>query len=302
MLCDLFAPLDATAVAPGLSVLENALFGKVSDTAGARADELRRIVSQALEREGLRADVMGLMFDLPLGIKGGDLPATLAEPLAVCRAAIKKPDILILEQALSGFDLSVRTEMHRNLRRLLPETMLVYIGDSFSEHHVFDVHLEIDRGRLVSDGAQAAVSGDTAAGADLMRKVRALETTDLFADLNRRQLRLLAFGARWYRAAEGEIIFSKNDDPVDGAYMILSGTAGLYNPDAAEGDQRVAQAGPGQLVGELGLIRNVPRALTLKAETEFEALRLGKEEFLAVVENDAATSFRLLQVVAGYTS
>ena len=60
--------------------------------------------------------------------------------------------------------------------------------------------------------------------------------------------------------------------------------------------------GPGRLVGELGLIRNVPRALTMRAETEVEALRLGAEEFLAVVEHDAATAFKLLQVVAGYTS
>ncbi|WP_298835797.1 ABC transporter transmembrane domain-containing protein [uncultured Roseobacter sp.] len=301
-LSDLFVPLDDTAVAPGLSVLENALFGKVSDAAGARVDELRRIVSSALEAQGLRPDVMALIYDLPLGRNGGDLPAVFAEPLALCRAAVKRPDILILEQALAGFDQSVRVQMHRNLCRLLPDTMLIYLGESFEERDVFDVHIEIVQGRLITDGTGAVPADETAAGADLMRKVRALEATDLFSGLSRRQLRLLAFGARWYRAAPGETIFTKNDDPVDGAYMILSGTAGLYNPDADTGIQQIALAGPGQLVGELGLIRNVPRALTLRAETDFEALRLGTEEFLAVVENDAATSFRLLQVVAGYTS
>ena len=38
------------------------------------------------------------------------------------------------------------------------------------------------------------------------------------------------------------------------------------------------------------------------AETDLKCLRIGAEEFLAVVENDAATAFRLLQVVAGYVS
>lgn len=116
------------------------------------------------------------------------------------------------------------------------------------------------------------------------------------------QLRLLAFGSKWYSAHPGEVIFSKDDDPGDGAYMILSGQAGLYNPDGKDGEVLVAEVGPGRLVGELGLIRNVPRALTMRANSDIEALRLGAEEFLAVVENDAATSFKLLQVVAGYTS
>ena len=30
------------------------------------------------------------------------------------------------------------------------------------------------------------------------------------------------------------------------------------------------------------------------------SLRIGAEEFLAVVENDATTAYKLLQVVAGY--
>ena len=83
--------------------------------------------------------------------------------------------------------------------------------------------------------------------------------------------------------------------------MLLSGTAELFNPQADGTEQHIANIGPGRIVGELGLIRNVPRALTMRAETDIEALRLGAEEFLAVVENDAATSFKLLQVVAGYT-
>ena len=84
--------------------------------------------------------------------------------------------------------------------------------------------------------------------------------------------------------------------------MILSGSAELFNVGDDGKEIHVASVGQGTLVGELGLIRNVPRALTMRAETEVEALRLGAEEFLAVVENDAATSFKLLQVVAGYTS
>lgn len=98
------------------------------------------------------------------------------------------------------------------------------------------------------------------------------------------------------------MVFLKDDDPTDGAYMILEGEAGLYLPKTDGDDLLIATVGPGKLVGELGLIRNEPRALSMVAASELKCLRIGAEEFLAVVENDAATAFKLLQVVSGYVS
>ena len=297
-----YVSLDETKIAPGLSVLENALFGKISDSAGARSDDVRRIVGTVLEDAGLKPAVIGLIYDLPLDLNGTNLPAVFAEPLALIRAAIRKPDILVLENILASYDHDVRVNVHRNLRKLLPDTSLVYISDSFQDPSLFDRYIEISRGRMVSQSTGEQAIDDSAANADLTRKVRALETTDLFSGLDRKQLQLLAFGAKWYDAQAGEVIFNKEDDPTDGAYMILSGTAELYKPMPDGGEEKIASVGQGTLVGELGLIRNVPRALSMRAETDVQALRLGAEEFLAVVENDAATAFRLLQVVAGYTT
>ncbi len=296
-----YAPLDPDRIAEGMSLLENALFGKLSDGAGSKADEVRKIVADILEEEGLKPAVTDLIYDLPLELGGANLPAIFAEPLALIRAAIKRPDILIMEQVLSSYDQKLRVMVHKNLRKLLPDTTLIYISDSFENPDYFDMHLEVSQGRMLTAEPAFETGDDSAATLDLQRKVRALERTDLFSGLDRKQLRLLAFGAKWFHAAPGEVIFSKNDDPTDGAYMLLSGSAGLYNPIEGGEPQLIATVGAGTIVGELGLIRNVPRALTMRAETEIEALRLGAEEFLAVVENDAATSFKLLQVVAGYT-
>jgi hypothetical protein len=206
-----------------------------------------------------------------------------------------------MEQILASYDQSVRVMVHKNLRKMLPDTTLIYISDGFEDPSRFDVYAEVVQGRMQTAGPSRPSAEDTAATADLLRKVRALEATELFSGLDRKQLRLLAFGAKWFEAAAGEIIFNKDDPPTDGAYMLLSGTADLLKPHP-DGEEIVATVGPGTLVGELGLIRKVPRALTMRAASDLEALRLGEEEFLAVVENDAATAFKLLQVVAGYTS
>ena len=299
---DLFAPLDPETYAPGLTVLENAMYGKISEASGARADDLRKVVSDALTELGMKSEILQLIFDVPIALGGQGLPAYFAEPLSFSRATIKRPDLLILDQAFASFDSDTHKALFRNLRDLLPEATLIYINDRFEDADQFDAFYEINQGRLITDTARDAVEGDSAASADLARKLRALEQTPLFSELNRRQLRLLAFGARWYEADAGEVIFRKGDEPTDGAYMVIEGEAGLYLPQEDEEDRLITKVGPGTLVGELGLIRKVPRALSMQAETGLVCLRIGEEEFLAVVENDAATAFKLLQVVAGYVS
>ncbi|MCU9836831.1 cyclic nucleotide-binding domain-containing protein [Ruegeria sp. WL0004] len=299
---DVFSPLDPDSFAPGLNVLENALFGKVSEVGGARADELRKLIADVLADHGVQPLVIELIYDVPVALGGQNVPAIFAEPLAFTRATIKRPDILVLDQALASYDMQTQIAVYRNLRALLPETTIIYLNDGFQNPAVFDFFIEVQRGRIVTEEVPQKQEEDSVASADLTRKLRALEQTPLFSGLDRRQLRLLAFGARWYSAKAGEVVFLKDDEPTDGAYMMIEGEAGLYLPREGQEDQLIATVGPGRLVGELGLIRKVPRALSMVAETDITCLRIGEEEFLAVVENDAATAFKLLQVVAGYVS
>ena len=296
---DLFVPIEEDKYVYGMTVLENALFGKVAEGAGTRGEELRRIVVQVLADEGVSPLVLELVFDVPIALGGANLPAIFAEPLSISRATIKRPDVLILDRVMSSYDAEIRGALITNLRKLLPESILIFLNESFEDEDLFDLHFEIQQGRLVgAEGARA--EADSEVGADLARKVEALSRTPLFSGLKRKQLRLLAFGARWYSAKPGDYVFHKNDDPTDGAYMVIDGEADLLLPlDGAE-DKLIATVGAGALVGELGLIRGEPRALDMRAKTALSCLRISEEDFMAVVENDAATAFRLLQVVAGY--
>jgi hypothetical protein len=299
---DLFEPLDIETFAPGLTVLENAMFGKIPEAAGSRADEIRDLVADILLDSDARRLVLRLIYDIPIALGGANVPALFAEPLAFSRAAIKRPDLLVLEKALESYDLETKIAVHKTLRRLVPDATLVYVDEEFERPDIFDVFIRIRQGRIVSEEAMNTATEESAGGADLNRKMRALESSPLFSGLDRKQMRLLAFGARWYEAAAGETVFRKGDAPKDGAYMMIDGKAGLYLPQESAEDKLITTVEAGALVGELGLIRKVPRALSMVAETPITCLRIGEEEFLAVVENDAATAFKLLQVVAGYVS
>lgn len=301
-LSDLFAPIDPDGPLAGMTVLENVLFGKLSEDAGPRSEEVRAKVAEVLRAEGVARDVLRLIFEVPITLGGSNLPATFAETLAVSRAVIKVPDIIVLDQIMASFTPEARVDAVEVLRAEFPHATLIYLSANPEAALEPDMALEIAQGRLTgAERRETDPHGASDVSADLARKVAALERTDMFAGLDRKQLRLLAFGARWYEAAPGEYVFHKNDAPDDGAFMVIDGAADLLLPmPQGEADRLIATVGPGALVGELGLIRGEPRALDMRAKEALLCLRIGKEEFLAVVENDAATAFKLLQVVAGY--
>ncbi|WP_323370556.1 ABC transporter transmembrane domain-containing protein [Sulfitobacter sp. F26204] len=301
-LSELMNPIAADKPVAGLTVMENVLFGKIAETAGAQADAVRNAAVDALYAVQLEGLVLDLIFDLPLTLGGTNLSALLTETLAISRATIKRPQVLILDNVLSSFDAPTRAGLHRRLRSLLPETTIIVLQPSFEDISGFDAQFVLQQGRMSNLDSDVTADEDDTVSADLSRKLRALEQTDLFAGLERKQLRLLAFSARWYTAKPGDYVFHKDDDPSSGAYLITEGTADLLLPVADGDDILIATSGPGKLVGELGLIRNEPRALDMRAATELTCLRIGAEEFLDVVGSDARTAYRLLQVVAGYVS
>ncbi len=297
---DLFVPIDPAKPIRGLSILENAVFGKISDEAGPQAEAIRDAVAEVLRAEGVSLEVLKLVFEVPISLGGSNLPATFAEPLAISRAAIKRPDILVLDRVMMSFSEEMRVRTVAALRAELPDTTIIYLSPEPEDGLEFDVTLELQQGRLTGSDVAEEERHDSDVSADIARRVQALEQTAFFSGLDRKQLRLLAFGARWYRASADHYVFHKNDAPDSGAFMILEGEAELLLPQDEGADTVIATVGPGALVGELGLIRSEPRALDMRVKSDLLCLRLGVEEFLAVVENDAATAFKLLQVVAGY--
>lgn len=297
---ELFAPISVDQPVAGLSILENALFGKISQTAGTKGDAVRVVIENALQEAGLLAPVLDLILETPVGLGGSTLPAQIVEPLALCRATIKRPDVLVLDTVMRSYDAPTRSKIYANLHRLLPQTTLICLEPSFEFQSGFDMHLEMKQGRISADTDMTGDEGEEVISADHAGKMWMLGQTEFFSGLDRKQLRLLAFGVHVQKDQAGEYLFYKDDDPSSGAYLIIDGFADLLIPNPDGEDTLLSQVGPGALVGELGLIRNTPRALDMRAATELTSLRIGAKEFLAIVENDTATAFKLLQAVAGY--
>jgi ABC-type multidrug transport system fused ATPase/permease subunit len=295
----LFATIDPTKYIPVMTVFGNAIFGRVSGMAGAREELIENIVVDVLNEHGLRRQTAQSIHDLQTGLGGANLPAVFRERAAFSRAGIKRPDILILEKALVSHDAESRSKTRERLSELLPNATKIFIESNFNNPDAYDLYVEIVDGRI--DGVTRAEPevGDVTAKADLNRKLDAIAKVELFANLDRRNQRLLAFSAQWYKVKSGQLIFAKGQT-ADAAYICVQGKAGLYWHEEGLSDRQIAEINPGRLIGDLALIVGEPRPLDLRALEESLFLRIGAAEFRAIVENDAAVATSLLKTVAGH--
>ena len=292
---EMFVPISEDNYLPRLTVLENALYGRISMVAGAKEEVIEDLVAALMQRKDLRRRVAETIFDLPTGIGGTNLPTIFHERAAFSRAGIKRPDIMVLDRALASHGSDLRERTRSALHDLLPDSTLIFLEDSFADPDAYDVFVEIVDGRV--DGVQ--IQDDDEEADDLNRKLRAIARTELFSGLSTRNQRLLAFAAQWYKAKAGQRIFSMGDKP-DAAYLCVAGT-GELSFDTPDGEERVVTTvEPGRLIGDLSIILDEPRNLHLTAQSKVTFLRIGAKEFKAVLENDTSVLLSMLQTVSSH--
>lgn len=290
---DFFVPIAPENYLPRLTILENALYGRMSMLAGAKADLIEDVIADLISEEGeLRRQVAETIFDLRTGLGGANLPTIFHERAAFSRAGIKRPDVLVLDRALASHSAKQRQRTRFALRELLPDATLIFLEESFENPDAYDLFVEIEDGRI--DGVQMQDQDEL--GGDLNRKLRVLSRAELFSGLDGRNQRLLAFAAQWYTAKEGQRIFSVGEK-ADAVYLCISGAAQLSQISDSGKERPITTIEPGRLIGDLAIIVDEPRRLQLTAITDATFLRIGAREFRSVMENDTGVLLSLLKTV-----
>ncbi|MEP2642530.1 ABC transporter transmembrane domain-containing protein [Roseobacter sp.] len=295
---ELFIPVQPENYLPRLTLLENALYGRISAIAGVRGKLVEDLVAEVLTESGLKRQVAETILDIKTGLGGANLPGVFLERAAFSRAGIKRPDVLILDTVLASHDGANRKRTRAKLRDLLPDATMIFLENKFENPTAYDMFIEINNGRI--DGVeQREASYEDSGSDDLRRKIQVISRTDLFGRLDSQSQRLLAFSAQWYTAKSGTSIFSQGEQP-DAAYLCLSGSAmmGYHDDDGVWRD--VSAVGPGRLIGDLAIILNEPRQLDLVAQDTTKFLRIGADEFRSVIETDTNVLMILLRTVAGH--
>ena len=294
----LFETIDPQSYVPVMTVMGNAIFGRISSIAGARETVIEDIVVDVLSEHGLRRLAAQSIYDLVTSPGGDNLPGVFKERVAFSRAGIKKPDILILGNALASHDGEARDLMRQRISNLMPETTQIFIEKKIQSPESYDMLIEIVNGRIDGDVRHEEQQDDDARH-DLNRKLDVIAKTQLFGGLDRKQQRLLAFSAQWYKVRAGQVIFAAKQE-ADAAFLCIKGLAGLYWVVDDSEKRLITEIAPGRLIGDLSVIQNKPRDLDLIAIEDSKFLRIGATELLAVIENDAMVATSLMRSVAGH--
>ncbi len=293
---NLFETIDPRKYYSVLTLMGNAIFGQISRVAGAREALIEDIIVDVLSKHGLRRLAAQTILDLDTSLGGANLPAIFRERVAFSRAGIKKPDILIFENSLASHDTESRERIGKRISRLMPDTTIIFIERTITNPENFDLFVEIVGGRI--DGSVQQDKGlNMDARRDLNRKIEAITKTDLFGQFDRKQQRLLAFGAQWFDAKAGQKIFTA-DEEADAAYLCVTGSAGLYWPETNGQTQLVSEILPGRLIGDLSVILKQRRTLDLVTKEDCMFLRIGASELMAVIENDGMAASTLMRTIA----
>ena len=131
-----------------------------------------------------------------------------------------------------------------------------------------------------------------------------LRETEIFRDLNEAQIQKIMKISRKVAFPAGEVIM-KEGDLGDTMYIILEGAVDVVkslvmsdiDDEDAAGKNKVftrLDAKDHAVFGEIALLEELKRTATVKAVTDCVLYAIGKDDFLAVAEEDYELGYRIL--------
>ena len=122
--------------------------------------------------------------------------------------------------------------------------------------------------------------------------VEHLRNIPMFQSFSQKDLEKIAKAGDEVSMPAGSLIVDQGQTGRE-AFVVLDGTIAVKR-----NSKKVANLGPGSIVGELSLLDHGPRTATATCETDCTLLVLSQRTFLAVVDDVPALSHKLLASLA----
>jgi putative ABC transport system ATP-binding protein len=280
-----------------VSVRENLLFGRVTSAGAGVRERVDTAICEAMVELGLDREIYRIGLAQPAGYAGRLLFPAVKAQLALARCLIKRPSLLILDNALSSLSPTEGKSILRRLRDAMAGRTLIVVAREYDGEVPMDVSVIFEGARLRPvAGQQPAAAGPPVERESSDRDdVAALRAVPIFANLDLARIKLLAFTSERTVFSAGDLLFEQGAES-DAAYVVIAGTADILIGPSGK-PVRVSQVQAPAIVGEMGVVTGEVRSATVRASTELTALKLRKEVFVALMEEFPDMTLSVMQLI-----
>lgn len=141
------------------SVQDNILFGKIAYGEADAPVRIPAILAEVIDTLSLRQTVISVGLDYNVGTGGSRLPLAQRQKAAIARAVLKRPDLLILNEASSALDGQAQSKVSKGLKDEFAGRGIIWVLHRASLARNFDRILVLSSGKLQEQGSLSELEG-----------------------------------------------------------------------------------------------------------------------------------------------
>lgn len=270
-------------------------------------ENLRMICPEATEEQVAAAAAVSELDDavrpLPQGIdtaaglRGSRLSGGVRQRIALARAVLRNPPILVLDEATSALDATSEIAVNRHLADVWKGKTVVAATLRLSNIANFDRIYVLKNGQVVEQGTHQELLARRGLYAQMWQKQSGFVMEEAGVTVTPDRLRDIPLLSRLAddmltristlfetEKFEADRIVVQEGDPGDKFYIIVRGKAEAYKdlPDGTR--KRFTIMGDGDVFGEMALLKNMPRTATVRTLSPTVVITLSRKHFLEILE------------------
>ncbi|HET6157195.1 MAG TPA: ABC transporter transmembrane domain-containing protein [Dongiaceae bacterium] len=134
------------------TVQDNMLFGRLVYGQAQATQKIFRLVFDIVSELGLKSEVLAVGLEHGVGTGGRRLTAPQRQKVALVRALVRRPRILILNNALAPLEAAAQTRILKSVRREMKDRCLILIADNAALCSVVERVAVMRDGRVIEQG------------------------------------------------------------------------------------------------------------------------------------------------------
>lgn len=152
------------------TVQDNVLFGRLVYGQAQAEGRIIALITEVLAELGLRDSVIEVGLEYNVGVAGKRLPTTQRQKLGIARALIKRPQFLVVNEAVAVFDGRTQDRIRDNILATAKDGRgVMWIASRPSQAEPFDQVVVMQSGRIAARGTPAELAAKGGLYSELMQ-------------------------------------------------------------------------------------------------------------------------------------